>query len=169
MHISPQAAEARPARTRRVRLFAAALAVPALLLATVAPAATAGPTANGAADAAVVQFQVRPAIGTSSTDVAESLISAGYDVYGGGAGLLYVHAPASAADALAGRTDLTVVAQNTIATDFGQVPPANLDAVLPARLDGGGYETYYGGYRTTTPTKSSGTISRTPTRSSSGW
>ena len=129
-------------------MFAAALAVPALLLATVAPSATADPTSAGAADEAVVQFQVRPAAGTTPTDLAESLTSAGYDVYGGGAGLLFVHAPASARTALAGRADLVVVAQNTIATDFGQVAPVSQDAILPARLDGGGYETYYGGYRT---------------------
>ena len=72
----------------------------------------------------MVQYQVKPAAGTTSTELAEALIADGYDVYGGSAGVLFVHAPASAADALGSRADLTVVAQNTIAIDFDQVAPA---------------------------------------------
>lgn len=148
MHISPHAASARPTRSRRLGLAAAALAVPALVLTGIGPSATAGPVEAGSATEAMVQYQVRPAAGTTATELTERLIADGYDIYGGTGGVLFVHAPASAADALGSRSDLTVVAQNTIVGDLDQVAPASQDAILPARLDGGGYETYYGGYRT---------------------
>jgi hypothetical protein len=148
VHISPKAAATRLTRTRRVGLFAAALAVPALIASGLTPGAEAAPAPSGAADEAVVQFQVRATPGTTSSELAEQLLLDGYDVYGGSAGVLFVHAPASAADPLGARGDLEIVAQNTVAMDFDQVEPASQDAILPARLDGGGYETYYGGYRT---------------------
>jgi hypothetical protein len=102
---------------------------------------------DGGADA-IVQYQVRPAPGTSPTALADRLTAEGFDIYGGSRGLLYVHAPASAGDGLQTRTDLTVVAENTFVLDLDQAAPASQDDILPARLDGGGYETYYGGYRT---------------------
>lgn len=147
MHISPQAATTRSVRTRRVRLIAAVLAVPALVAAGISPSATAAP-ALGAADEAVVQYQVAPNSDSSRDALAQSLLAAGYDVYGGGDGALFVHAPASAGVVLAARTDLSVLAANTQVIDFGQVAPAGQDAVLPARLDGVDYATFYGGYRT---------------------
>ena len=110
-------------------------------------AAVAAPEAPGPpADGAYVQFQVRPTDGDATALVA-ALSADGYDVDGGGAGLLFVHAPASAGTALAARTDLTVVAANPI--NFSHAPaPVSQDSLLPARLQGGGYETFYGGYRT---------------------
>ena len=148
MHRSPLTAATRSARTRRLRLLAVAIALPALAATGLVQTATAAPPPAGAADEAVVQYQVRPTAGTTATDLANALIADGYDVYGGGAGALYVHAPASAATALGARADLTVEAQTTVVADLDQIAPANQDAILPARLDGRGYETYYGGYRT---------------------
>jgi len=122
--------------------------------------ATAAPAPAGAADEAMVQYQVRPTAGITATELSEALIADGYDVGEGpaslpasavdgkGAGILLVLAPASALDALGSRTDLTVVAQNTIVMDLDAVAPSNQDAILPSRLDGAAYETYYGGYRT---------------------
>ena len=61
---------------------------------------------------------------------------------------MFVHAPASAGDALGERTDLVVLAEHTVALDFDEAGPASQDDILPARLDGGDYPTFYGGYRT---------------------
>jgi len=76
VHISPQAATTRSARTRRVRLIAAALAVPALVAAGISPSATAAP-APGTADEAVVQYQVALSGGSSRDALAQSLLAAG--------------------------------------------------------------------------------------------
>ena len=131
--------------TRRLAVMAAFVVSVSTLVSM--NAATAAPAAPGApADGAYVQFQVRPTNG-DATSLYAALSADGYDVDGGGAGLLFVHAPASAETALEARTDLTVVAANPIIFSDAAAP-ASQDALLPARLKGGGYETFYGGYRT---------------------
>jgi carboxypeptidase T len=110
-------------------------------------AAGAAPTAPGVpADGAFVQFQVRP-INGDATALAAALLADGYDVDGGGAGVLFVHGLASIGTALAARTDLTVIAANPI--NFSHAPaPTSQDSILPSRLKGKAYDTFYGGYRT---------------------
>lgn len=120
-----------------------ALSVPAFALAGVGSSGAAPPTSTEA----VVQYQVRPTSGSVDA-LAQRLIAAGFDVYGGGAGSIFVHAPESAGDALAARDDLTVLGEWTVSRLPDQAAPANQDAILPARLDGDAYETFYGGYRT---------------------
>ena len=132
---------------RRGWAVLAGLVVAPLVLSGLGPGATAAEAPAGG-DEVMVQYQVRPAAGTSNADLVDRLTLDGYDVYGGGAGSVFVHAPASAGDALAARADLVVLAENTVVLDLDQVGPASQDAVLPARLDGGDYPTFYGGYRT---------------------
>ena len=61
--------------------------------------------------------------------------------------MIFVHAPADAERALAARADLTIVAANPI-TFSHAAAPASQDSVLPARLAGREYPTFYDGYRT---------------------
>lgn len=141
----PVRAHRRSTRTRRFAVMVALASVSALVSTT---AAVAAPELPGQpVDGAVVQFQVRPANGTDATALAASLSAAGYDVDGGSAGVLFVHGPASAGTALEARSDLTVVAANPI-TFSDAAAPASQDALLPDRLDGRAYPTFYGGYRT---------------------
>src|SRR5687768_4536724 len=94
----------RSSTTRRRALAAlAALLVVPLVATGVVQGAIASDVAPGGEEA-MVQYQVRPAEGTAAADLALELMGEGYDVYGGGAGAIFVHAPASAADALDERT-----------------------------------------------------------------
>lgn len=131
-------------RSRRAA-FLALLAVPALVLGAVGPSALAAPAPTQAGEA-VVQYQIRPTSGSANA-LAQRLIAAGFDVYGGSTSVLFVHAPASAGEALAARGDLIVLGEQTMPL-ADRVAPADQDAILPARLDGAEYETFYGGYRT---------------------
>ena len=142
MHSAPVP---RSASARRLAVLAAFVVSVSALVST--NAAGAAPEAPGTpADGSMVQFQVRPTDGDASA-LADALLADGYDVDGGSAGVLFVHEPASAGTALEARTDLTVVAANPIT--FSHAPaPASQDDLLPARLKGRGYETFYGGYRT---------------------
>ncbi len=146
-------------RSRRTSFFLAALAVPLLVLGTLGCSATAAP-APTYADDAVVQYRVAPTGGPLDA-LAQRLIAAGYDVSGGGSGVLFVHAPASARGELAGRGDLAVVGE--------QVVPASQDDVLPRRLHGSVYETSTADTARPTPTRGSSTIYRRRTRSWCGW
>lgn len=130
-------------RTRRAG-WAAALAAAALTVAGLGPVAVAAPPAASAE--AMVQYAVAPKAGTLDA-LAQRLIAAGYDVYGGGGGLLLLHGPASVRDALARRTDLTIVREQQVAAATAAAP-GDQDAVLPPRLHGNEYDTFYGGYRT---------------------
>jgi hypothetical protein len=108
--------------------------------------ATAAPVIGVQADSAMVQYQVRPTNGTVGA-LADALSADGYDVYGGSAGTIFVHGPASIEGALRARTDLTVVAANPIVLSTAPAPDSQ-DALLPELLKGKKYETFYGGYRT---------------------
>ncbi|MBA3250170.1 MAG: hypothetical protein H0T66_07675 [Geodermatophilaceae bacterium] len=130
-------------RTRRVGC-AAALAATALTVAGLGPAAIAAPPAASAE--AMVQYAVAPTSGTLDA-LAQRLIAAGYDVYGGGGGLLLVHGPGSLREALAGRTDVSIVREQQVSA-ARTAAPGDQDGVLPPRLHGNEYETFYGGYRT---------------------
>ena len=142
----PKSISTRMSFRRGWALLAGLLVVP-LVATGVLQGATAADVAPGG-DEAMVQYQVRPAAGTTTTDLAGRLMLAGYDVYGGGDGAVFVHAPASAGTALGDRADLVVLAEHTVVLDFDAAGPASQDDILPARLDGGEYPTFYGGYRT---------------------
>jgi carboxypeptidase T len=131
-----------------MRLGVAAVAFPGLVLAGLVPAASASPVPHGAESEAIVQFQIQP-VGTTMDAVAQELLADGYDVYGGHDGVLFVHAPASAQDDLAAYASVEVLAENTVMVDFDALAPESQDDILPERLDGAKYETFYGGYRTT--------------------
>ena len=142
MHPAP--ARLRPTRSRRLAVLATCVVSVFALVG--ANAAVAAPSPSGApVDGAMVLFQVRP-VGDPSA-LADALTADGYDVDGGGGGLLFVHAPAAAETALELRTDLTIVSATPVIFS-DETAPASQDALLPSRLKGGGYETFYGGYRT---------------------
>jgi len=122
------------------------LAVAALVFSGLQPSATAAPAPTGDS-AAVVQYQVLPTHGSVNA-LAQSLTAAGFDVYGGGGGRLFVHAAAAAGDRLAARSDLTVVAEQVMSPAPAVAAPASQDDILPQRLHGTAYDTFYGGYRT---------------------
>ena len=133
-----------------------ALAVPALALAGLTSAAAApGPTANAVSSApiadpsadAVVIFTVRAADG-DLVGLATRLDAAGYQVAGRTADALWVQGTAATARDLAARPGLVVVSSQLLPELDEHAPSAGQDPILPRRLDGRTYETFYGGYRT---------------------
>ena len=140
----PTNARKRLTRSRGVAVLAAA--VLSLSVVTAVSPAVAAPSSSAPVDSGMVQYQVRPTNGDASA-LADALSSAGYDVDGGTAGTIFVHAPAAAEAALRARADLTVVAANPIKF-FDAAAPASQDAILPSLLKGKKYPTFYGGYRT---------------------
>lgn len=128
----------------------AAILTPALALWMLAGAAAsppADPEPAPAADA-VVTYQVR-ADGIDPVALAADLLAAGYDVTGRTGDVLFVLGTASTAADLGARPSLTVVGSEPVDPVVGELPaPADQDDVLPRRLHGNTYDTFYGGYRT---------------------
>lgn len=143
-------------RARRLRrAFGAALLAPALGLALLPGASGATPTGDPAAHPdvattadAVWQYQVR-AVDADASELAAELLAAGYDVTARSGSSLFVLGDAASRTDLDTRATLTVVAATpvTAAQSVAGVTD-DQDAVLPRRLDGNTYESYYGGYRT---------------------
>lgn len=130
---------------RRRATLAAALLAPALVLTTLAGGAAAAPAPEPLAAEAVVSYQVR-AIGVDASALAADLLAAGYDVAGRGGDVLYVLGTAATAAELTARSDVSLVRSEVIAPVVSAAP--DQDDILPDKLDGNTYETFYGGYRT---------------------
>lgn len=125
---------------------------PALTLSMLA-GAVAAPPAEPAAGAVsspdtVVTYQVR-SWGGDPVELAAELQAAGYQVTGRAGDVLFVLGTASTAADLEARSGLTVVGAEGIDPDAGEgAPPGDQDPILPRRLHGNTYDTFYGGYRT---------------------
>lgn len=127
--------------------LAAAILSPALAL-TALSGASAAPTPGGvAASDAVVSYQVR-AVGVETSALAALLLAAGYDVTGRAGDVLYVLGTAASSADLASRSNLTVVGSELVSSSVEGPSGASQDPILPRKLDGNMYETFYGGYRT---------------------
>jgi carboxypeptidase T len=140
---------ARPRRRRRRVALVAALAVPGLVLTGLSQAADAAPTPpeTVAADA-VVFYSVRAA-GVEATDLAQQLLAAGLQADGrdhDGVTVMGNAATQAELEAIPGVEIVSTEVINPVVT----VGPdgGDQDPILPKRLDGRTYETYYGGYRT---------------------
>ena len=142
-------AATRPHRNRRLALAAAVLVVPGLVLTGIVQSANASPAPpEVASDDAVIFYEVTAA-GVDPVDLAAELLVAGFDVEGRTPTGLYVQGVASTRAELEAVAGLTVVAATTINPDVTVGPGGGgQDPILPKRLDGNQYETYYGGYRT---------------------
>ncbi|MBA3524549.1 MAG: hypothetical protein H0T85_08370 [Geodermatophilaceae bacterium] len=116
----------------------------AAALTVVSLAGTAASAAPSAADA-VTQYRVSPA-GISVDTLADRLEAAGFDIAGGRDGALFVVAGPDLGRRLSARSDLRVEQRTTVTAQVSAA--AGLDDILPSRLDGTTYETFYGGYRT---------------------
>lgn len=142
----------RPNFGLRNKPFLATVALAALGLAVAAvPSALASPRVDTAAPAgsAMYEISVRGADGDGLA-LARRLDRLGFDLLEKRSNaLIYVLGPASTAARLANLPGVSVVGR-TAAAPRGAVPvaPANQDDVLPRKLDGNTYPTYYGGYRT---------------------
>ena len=142
----------RPRRTGRSRtLVFGLLAVPAMALTTISPASAAPLGADTAqvVPANAVYFYTVHATSGDLVDLATRLDAAGYDVIGRTGEAIRIQGSAAI------RAELQAVPGLAIdsATAFTYVAPAvepnaSQDAILPKKLDGKKYETYYGGYRT---------------------
>jgi murein tripeptide amidase MpaA len=133
---------------RRSRSLVAALAVIALALAVVPSAFAARPTTPTNRDV-VFDFSVR-AVHGDPVALAKQLSAQGFDLIEKREGtVLHVLGTASTARDLA-RVSGAVVVRRVEAAPRGPVPPApaSQDGLLPQRLKGKDYPTYYGGYRT---------------------
>jgi carboxypeptidase T len=133
---------ARPAAA----LLAAVSLVVAVLAAPAAGAATieAPTTPDGSA---MVSYGLRVDVGDPAL-VAEQLVRDGYDVVDRNGQTIFALGAASSRSALDGIASTTVISTEPAAPDSVAAAPASQDAILPRRLDGKAYETFYGGYRT---------------------
>lgn len=135
-------------RSRWIRpALAAALLSPALALGALS-GASAAPVASPPPDAVTI-YQVL-GDGLSALDLAAALFADGYDLVEARDGdTLFVVGTDATGTELAARTDLTVVGAEPVSPiDESETPGANQDDILPRKLDGNQYETFYGGYRT---------------------
>jgi carboxypeptidase T len=138
---------ARPRRKRRLALIAA-LAVPALVLSGLAPGAVASTTPDTSVPAnAVVFYDVTD--GADPVALAARLVAAGFEVEGRTTDGVSIIGNASTRAQLDAVDGLTVVNTTVIDPVVAAGPDGgSQDAILPKRLDGKHYDTYYGGYRT---------------------
>jgi len=118
--------------------------VPALAL-TALPGASAAPAPAPVAGDTVVTYEVR-AVGVDAGELALDLQAAGYEVAARAGDVLYVLGTSGSATSLSARADLSVVASVPVGPVV--TAPGDQDAILPKKLDGNEYETFYGGYRT---------------------
>lgn len=139
-----------PRRSRRALYAAAAVAAVSLTVATVPSAMSAAQPSAPTHDSTVYDISVRATDGDGAA-LAERLGAAGFDLLELRQGsVVHVIGTAATARRLAAISGVTVVSRVPAAPQ-GPIPaaPASQDSILPKRLDGNKYPTYYGGYRTT--------------------
>jgi hypothetical protein len=124
--------------------------VPGLVLSSIVQPAEAAPTPPPAAVPAnaVVFYEVTSA-GVDPVTLAADLTAAGFDVEGRTLDGLSVMGNAATRAELEAVAGLTIVGSNVIDPVVTVGPDGGgQDPILPKRLDGNHYQTYYGGYRT---------------------
>ena len=123
-----------------------ALAVAALGGAPSAGAAS--PTAPSAPAGQMLVHEVQSSIGDAGT-LAAALVDAGFDVAARSRESIFVLGPAELRDVLLATDSVGYVGAEPAVTAGGPAtPPASQDSILPRRLHGNDYPTFYGGYRT---------------------
>ena len=122
------------------------VALGGLALTGVVPTATASdlPTPD---PQAMVIYQVEQN-GVDPVDLAARLVTAGFDVSGRTTSGLYVTGSAATMAELEAVAGVTVVGYDVINPVVDASAGGGQDAILPKKLDGRTYESYYGGYRT---------------------
>lgn len=139
-----------PRRSRRAVIGVTAVAAVTLTMSAL-PNALSAPAENRSShDHTMYDIAARADDGDGAA-LAERLAAAGFDVMEKRTGdVVHVLGNAVTAERLA-RLGGVAVAGRTPAAPQGAVPaaPKNQDDILPKRLDGRTYPTYYGGYRTT--------------------
>jgi hypothetical protein len=134
-------------------VWCAALVAPAMALTTLAPASASAPlthddsAAIGVTNSAYI-FGVT-AVDGDSVALATRLDAAGYEVVGMDGETVRVFGDAAVGDRLRADAGLTVVASENVSYAVPATEPAgSQDPILPKKLDGKKYQTFYGGYRT---------------------
>jgi carboxypeptidase T len=138
-------------RLWRPLLAATAAATVGLAMASVPGAVATNSGTSHVRDQTMYTIAVRASDGDGAA-LAQRLIAGGFDLLEMRTGsVVYVLGPATTAAQLSRVGGLTVVGLKP-AAPTGPIPkaPANQDDILPKKLDGKKYDTYYGGYRTTT-------------------
>jgi hypothetical protein len=145
---------ARPHRlsSRRAVLAAVAAAATGIALAGVPSAFAAGSASDAGLSAIRSATMWSIAVRADSGDglaLATLLNNAGYDVISRDGAIVHVLGGASTQTRLDTVTGATVVGRKA-AAPRGAIPqaPASQDSILPRKLDGKTYQTFYGGYRT---------------------
>lgn len=134
---------------RRPLLAAAAVSVLGLIVSTVPnTVASASQSASASVDNTMYTISVSALDGDGGA-LANRLNNAGYDVISRTATTVNVLGSAATEGRLA-RVPGAAVVMRTNAVPLGPIPaaPANQDDILPKKLDGNSYPTFYGGYRT---------------------
>lgn len=143
-----------PRRFRRPLLAAVAAVTAGLVVAAVPDALAASDGRAGGGRTSTVDSHAMLDISVTSdrqdgAALAQRLDGAGFDVHARTGAVVRVLGSPATAKRLAAIPGVRVV-RTTIAAPTGPIPqaPANQDSILPRRLHGKTYETYYGGYRT---------------------
>ena len=123
-----------------------AVALGGLALTGVVPTATASDVPTSDAQAVVI-YQVEQN-GVDPVDLAERLMAAGFDVSGRTTSGLYVTGSAATMAELQAVAGVTVVGYDVINSTVDASVGGGQDDILPKKLDGRTYASYYGGYRT---------------------
>jgi hypothetical protein len=125
------------------------VAAPALALASVTGASATPPAASEGASADTVVIYSVHATSGDLVALATRLDAAGYEVTGRDAETLWVQGTSATRASLERESGLVIDAAEPITYQAPAVEPdASQDPILPRKLDGKKYETFYGGYRT---------------------
>lgn len=143
-----------PRRFRRPLLAAVAAVTAGLVVAAVPDALAASDSRAGSGHPSTAQSHPMLDISVTSdrqdgATLAQRLDDAGYDVHARTGAVVRVLGSSATAKRLAAIPGVRVLG-TTHAAPTGPIPqaPANQDDILPRRLKGNTYQTYYGGYRT---------------------
>lgn len=147
-HLASASSPRRFHRSRRQRFAVTA----ALVLGAMSVSAVGADPASGAAPvqpagATVSMFGLRVDAGDPAR-VAEALAVDGFDVVGRERQTIFVLGPPATGEALGDVPATTIVSVDPAAPTTVPAAPADQDDILPRRLHGTSYETFYGGYRT---------------------
>lgn len=136
-------------RTRRLLVAAVAVASAGLAVTAAVPNAVAANQQNlSGHDQSMYDISVVAADGNAAA-LAQRLVDSGFDVQSRTDTVVHVLGSTATANRLAQVPGVSV-AGRTAAAPLGPIPaaPASQDSILPTKLQGKKYQTYYGGYRT---------------------
>ncbi len=135
--------------SRRLLVATTAAVAVGLAVAAVPSALAAQPAPSGNHDSTMYDVAVRASDGDGGT-LAQRLVAAGFDVVARQGAVVHVLGTTATQSRLVATGGLAVTGR-AAAAPSGPVPPApaSQDSILPKRLQGKKYATFYGGYRTT--------------------